>query len=448
MNKRQKQKNDNQPERIEITGARTPKKKTVHADPFARIKLHPLEELEARESQISDDAASVPPVDRQKSSPSVSAPSLSLLDFNPDQVEPSKTNQVEPSSSKTKTDQDQVEPSSIKSDQVGASRAKTDQVEPSKTKQKKVETSPSKNYTKVPNSIAKLAIPEKYFRGLSKNTYDILYQQTRGAINPVRTIELTKGELVKLTGLAIHTVKLHIKYLNESGLVVTHRQVGKHTGSVYEVLIPEEIEYDQVEPSTSKTNQNLTRHPDQNLVLLGHTNHLENKELSSPLKTLLKTLKNIDDETPLVRAFESLDGAARKATGKGLTQKDLETVNELFELLINETAIARTRTQSVSSYLKFAVENLRRRLYSKPGRAAFAQKQSPFEPGEPNAAANENSVADDFDAPEPLGDAARENALVIFRSIVREAGIGAMENFRAQHTAEDFSWLMERLPKE
>jgi hypothetical protein len=426
MSKRQKQP-INQQERIEITRARKPKKKTVHADPFARIKLHPLEELEARDVLTIEES-------------SMSSPA-SLFDSDPVQVEPSGTNQVGPST--TTTIQDQVEPCTTNPSQVEPSRTKLNQFKPSKTEIKRIETSPSKNFTKVPNSIAKLAIPEKYFRGMSKHTYDILYQQTRGAVTPTRKIQLTKSDLVKLTGLAIHTVKLHIKYLNESGLIVTHRQIGQHTGSIYEVLVPEEIEYDQVEPSTTKDNQNLVSHTDHNVALLGHTKTDENKQLNTTSKTLLNTIRQIDDETAVIRAFEKLDEAARAATGSGLTKSDLEAFESIINLLIDVTTIAATRTESVTTYLKFAEANLKKRL-SNPRRIFEKKLTKPFESGSLSTEETQLETELIFE-PEPLTEEQRENALVIYRPLFVEKGIEALENARWQFTTEDYEWLVEKL---
>lgn len=391
-----------QSDRIQITEARKPKKKTVQADPFARIQLHPLEDLEARDHSS--------PEDKQPTSP---------LDFDTDQVEPSKTNQVEPSTSKTKTNQDRVEPS----------RAKTDQVEPSRAKLKSVETSPSKNYTKVPNSIAKLAIPEKYFRGLSKHTYDILYQQTRGAIVPSRTIRLTKGDLSKLTGLAMHTVKLHIKYLNESGLVVTQREVGKHTGYIYEIFVPEEIESDQVEPSPSKRDQNLTRHTDQNLVLLGHTNPVESKDTYEIPKTFLNTMSfKVDDEKGIREFLELLNSAAKDKTGKNLTAKDWSALIDIAKLLIAETNIAASRTDSISTYIPFMAENLRRRLRAKP-----------------KSENKKDVVGKTLIEPEALDEESRQILLKSYQQSLEEYGMEWVDSNKNQFTENDWKWLKENL---
>lgn len=407
MNKPEKS-NKNQLDRVQINQARIPKKKTVHADPFARLQLHPLEELEARDNTLIEDATTT-----------------SLFDSQPDQVEPSKTNQVRPGPNIIKT----------KDFTEGPSRAKTDQVEPSRAKLKTVETSPSKNYTKVPNSITKLAIPEKYFRGLSKHTYDILYQRTRGAISPSRTIQLTKNDLVKLTGLAIHTVKLHIKYLNESGLLVTHRQMGKHTGYIYEIFVPEEIEADQVQPSTSKNNQNLASHADQNMALLGHTKNQANKALSEHLKTSLKT--NTIDDDALVDFASVMNELSRKFTNKDLNKNEKEKWKDLANLLAMELEIAAARTNSISSIPAFLTEHLRRRLIQKISvREVKASRPLVDESIESNSVVYEAEV---------LSQQGREVVLKTFIEYVKKGQKDFVLSFEETYTKEDWRFLMENL---
>lgn len=376
-----------QPGRVEITAARTPKKKTARADPFARLHLHPLEELEARDNSTAEDSLS------------------SLFDNQYDQVEPSRIKI------------DQVEPRPTKQNQVELSRAKTDQVEPSRAKPKNIETSPSKNFTKVPNSIARLAIPEKYFRGLSKHTYDILYQRTRGAINPARTIELTKNDLVKLTGLAIHTVKLHIKYLNESGLLVTHRQIGKHSGYIYEVFIPEEIEYDQVEPSRTKQSQNLVCVTDQVLALLGHTQPQSNTGSDDTPKTSFKDKRENDDE--LTR---KIGAKLREAHGRELGEKEKTELSELWDLIAAELGTALAKTENVSNAAKFAVEHFRRK-FAKPD---YAGKLTSFKKDK----VGENS----FD---------RKAELQIWMDLLNEGGnVTDFEQYKDKYATEDWDWLI------
>jgi hypothetical protein len=70
--------------------------------------------------------------------------------------------------------------------------------------------------------------------------------------------------------------------------------------------------------------------------------------------------------------------ASSRATGKYLSQKDGEALRKLVEIIIAENGIARTRTKFISIYLKFAVEDLRRRRYAEK---AKGKSKKPFEPG-------------------------------------------------------------------
>lgn len=51
----------------------------------------------------------------------------------------------------------------------------------------------------------------------------------------------------------------------------------------------------------------------------------------------------------------------------------------------------------------------------------------------------------EFDAPDPLSEATRRNALVILRGMLRESSIENLQSMKANYTEEDWSWLMERL---
>lgn len=353
-----------------------------------------------------------------------------------------------------KTTQDY--PTTPNTTQEELTRPKTTQPDPTPPKQKrKVETSPISNFTKVPNSITQEAIPQGLFKGLSKHTYDVLYKQTRGAIKPVRQIQMTKAELMQLTGLSENTVSAHINHLKSVGLVQATFTVGKHQGAVYEVFIPEEL----TPPKTTqdyptppnpaqggsthlKTSQQLGGDTPQQSGGVRGSNSVENITTYGAPKTLFKTLKQIDDEKPIVSAIEMFNEAARAATGSDLTQKEVDALPELFKIIIEETSLARIRTSSVTNYTRFAAENLRRRLAANP--RTYAAKEKPFEPGSDGGDKNQAAELESFE-PEPLSESARENALVIYRPVAKEQGIEALENVRGNLTAEDWEWLVENL---
>jgi len=341
-----------------------------------------------------------------------------------------------------------------KNEEVSVSKCKQDEVSVSKIGRqetnsidkeadaivnKTVETSPSKNFTKVSNSITKRAIPERYFRGLSKHTYDVLYQRTRGAINPTRTIQLTKDELVKLTGLSKETVKLHIKYLKETRLLDSRPAIGNHAGWEYEIFVPEEIEEtEQVgvsigKSSQGKRGQNLPLHTVQNLPLLTHTNSLENKGVSYVSNTSLKTLKNDDDA--FADFFGKFQAASEQMTGRKLSKRDAENLSKLADLLLLELKIAARLTDKISSLPAFLTEVLRRKLREPPPPAK-----------EPKVKTDTvgKSVSETYEI-KPLDQTGREAALEQLREF---AGDAFLEDFKKWYTEEDWNWMTEKLGDE
>lgn len=177
---------------------------------------------------------------------------------------------------------------------------------------------------------------------------------------------------------------------------------------------------------------------DQKTVRAGSGKPVENKGIYSEAKTFFKTLKLSDDDAPVISALKKLNEAARGATGKDLTEKDFQAFDEIIELIIDETTIAQTRTKSVSVYLKFAAENLRRRLYAKPSKSHAKTKS--FEPGSPEPRQKEVIL----EAPEPLG-AERELLLANLSRIAKENGLEAIEIFRVNYLPEDWQWILENL---
>src|ERR1051326_6563008 len=55
---------------------------------------------------------------------------------------------------------------------------------------------PTRDFTRVPNSIVREAIPAGYFTGKSKQIYDCLYAMTRGAVVPVRSVRISMERLM------------------------------------------------------------------------------------------------------------------------------------------------------------------------------------------------------------------------------------------------------------
>jgi hypothetical protein len=241
---------------------------------------------------------------------------------------------------------------------------------------------------------------------------------------------------------------------------------GSNEGNEYEVFTPDELGY-----TTPEGLPNLTGIPKEHgqtieseapsfdwatraahlsgvpgLPISGSPNTgqtQENKIAYIVSKTFLKTLKQVDDEKPLTRAIEKLDEAARATTGSGLTKKDLEAFESIVDLLIDMTTVAATRTESVTTYLKFAEANLKKRL-SNPRRIFEKKPTKPFEPGSPSIEELQLEEESTFE-PESLTEEQRQNALIIYRPLYLEKGIEVLENARWQFTIEDYAWLVENL---
>jgi hypothetical protein len=238
---------------------------------------------------------------------------------------------------------------------------------------KNLEVSPKRDFTKVANSINRDAVPAGLFKGTSKNTYDVLYQKTRGAINPKRAIKVVQSDLLLWTNLSHNTLRSHLKHLQSVGLVEIHYKLGDNSGAEYEVFLPEEIEPNTTSyhllppPTTSK--QNVEGPSTQKLVVGGGglmPVEIEENELS---KTSFKDNNKTDDEA-FANFIEKFQTASEEITGKKLTRRDQENLDKLADLLILELKAAASRTESISSVPAFLTEVLRRKLLSGSSSAA------------------------------------------------------------------------------
>ena len=337
-------------------------------------------------------------------------------------------------------------------------------------KPKSHSVSPERDYTKTPNSVTRIVLAQGLFKGKSKQIYDYLWSISRGAINPDRIARKTKKEIMQGTGIGSkNTVASGINHLQSIQLIKVLTTTGSNEGNEYEVFTPDELGYTTPEGLPNLTGIPIeTGLPTENgapmfdwatrvaqkvgvpgLPKSGSPSMgqlQENKATYPVSKTYLKTLKQIDDETAVIRALEKLDEAARTATGSGLTKKDLEAFESIISLLIDITTVAVTKTDSVTSYLKFAEANLKKRLTS--AQRIFEKKPTkPFEPGSPASNKPQSEAVSTFE-PEPLTEEQRVNALVIYRPLFLEKGIEALENARWQFTAEDYNWMMVKLKEE
>ncbi len=224
---------------------------------------------------------------------------------------------------------------------------------------------PERDFARVANSVNRDALPAGLFGGTSKQLYDALYQRTRGAMKPTRTIQATRRELIAWSGIKnIKTINTHLKRLRRAGLISHTKLVGEHGGSVYEVFLPEEADPDQTQTRPRPgPDQKLGLDQAQKLVWVGSGNRIENKGTYESPKTVLNT--STDDDEAFAGFCAKFHQASRELTGREPSVSEQEKWSELADLLVAELQIAAARTGSVSSVPAFLTEHLRRRLWKK-----------------------------------------------------------------------------------
>lgn len=335
---------------------------------------------------------------------------------------------------------DENRPSKVLFDLAAAAEKNEDQITtpyhplPPLTK-KNLDVSPKRDYTKVANSINRDAVPSGLFKGTSKNTYDVLYQRTRGAITPTRDIKIVQSDLLVLTNLSHNTLRSHLKHLQSVGLVKVHYKLGDNSGAEYEILLPEEIDltsYHLLPPPT--TSQNVVGGTYQNLVVGGGGETSVIIEDSDFPRLSLKT--NTSDDEAFAEFIENFQAAAVNLTGKKLTKKDAPNLRELSELLILELKIAASRTGGVSSVPAFLTEVLRRHISASRQQKMLSGKSTTIKTdtvGETNH---------DIYEIKALDEAGREAA---FAQLQEFAGDEFLQDFKKWYVEEDWNWLLKKL---
>jgi len=300
---------------------------------------------------------------------------------------------------------------------------------------------PEKDFAKVANSIVREVVAGGLFIGKSKQIYDYLYSQTRGAITPRRKVRITKTVLMRSAGIGSErTLQKNLGHLKTIGLIEITPFEGEHAGNEYEVFLPEEIDNPPHPPHPPHPLQKVGGVPPAESGVGGVGSIVENTITYANPKTSLKTLKNDDEKERLSDVLALFDEAAKRATGKGLTDKDLEALREIAEIIISETDLARARTKSISVYLKFAAANLRRRLYS---RTTERVSKKPFDPGKQSPA-----IESELEVVEELSNETRQIVLHSLRDMSQKNGSESIEFFKNNYTSEDWNWLMNNLEKE
>lgn len=234
-----------------------------------------------------------------------------------------------------------------------------------------VSVAPVRDFNKRANSIDRDAMPKGHFPGTSYKLYNALYQRTRGAIVPVRTIQATKRELMEWSNIrSKNTIAVNLQILLANGWISRSLEIGDHGGSIYEIYTPEEVLNpthpipSQVNPTHPDPSRQLGLDPTQQSGWVGLGKVIENKDTSVIPKTSFKTnTEKIDDEA-FATHVALLKQATKEITGKEPSAAEVDRWREVAEVLVTELKIAAGRT-SVSSVPAFLAEHLRRRLFKK-----------------------------------------------------------------------------------
>lgn len=250
---------------------------------------------------------------------------------------------------------------------------------PAQPKPAPKEIAPVRDFNKRANSIDRDAMPKGHFPGTSYKLYNALYQRTRGAIVPVRTIQATKRELMEWSNIrSKNTIAINLQILLANGWLRRTLEIGDHGGSIYEVLMPEEV----LNPVRPNPSQPIPTHPDPTRQLgldptqqsgwdgLGKS--VENEATYAEPKTFIKTKINTDDEEAFAKFAAAVRKTTKEITGRELSKTEEERWAEVAEILMTELKIAAGRT-TVSSVPAFLAEHLRRRLWKKEKRQIEAE---------------------------------------------------------------------------
>jgi hypothetical protein len=237
-----------------------------------------------------------------------------------------------------------------------------------------VSAAPTRDFNKRANSIDRDAMPKGHFPGTSYKLYNALYQRTRGAVVPVRTIQATKRELMEWSNIrSKNTIAVNLQILLANGWISRNIEIGDHGGSVYEIYTPEEV-FNSTQPNPTQDiptqpvpTQKLGLDPTQQLGWVGLGKVIENKDTSANPKTSFKTNTERDDDEALAIFVATIKKVAKDITGRELSPTESSRWGEVADVLTTELKIAAGRT-TISSVPAFLAEHLRRRLWKKEKR--------------------------------------------------------------------------------
>ncbi len=351
---------------------------------------------------------------------------------------------------------------------------------------------PEKDFTRVANSIVREAVPDGLFIGKSKQIYDYLYSITRGAVQPTRSVRVTKTNLMQNADIGSErTLRKNLIHLQSLGLIKIIEFEGQHQGNGYETFLPEEILSDPPHPPHPRhSHQSLQKVggvPPAESGVGGVGQTIENKEVYSDPKTLIKDFKSDDEPAALYTSdnkiafrqaevlaemsFETsgqlslsdaniggmekvINEISKKLIGKELKSNDNEKLRELAELLVMELEIAAARTDTISNVPAFLTEHLRRRLLGKPNVQTSNKTSGAKSTGKTGKDVPvdkiDNSIqtaAETYQA-ESLTAQARETVLKTMREYIGKGQREFVMSLRDTYTTEDWKWLSKNLPDE
>jgi hypothetical protein len=240
--------------------------------------------------------------------------------------------------------------------------------------------SPVRDFTKTPNSINRMVMAHGLFRGKSKQIYDYLWQISRGAIKPSRTVRCTHSQIKRGAGIGSrNTIIDGIKHLAQIELIKFVSSVGVNDGNEYEIFTPEELGYPGYTSLTGSTDttgtsgisgisQNLDVPIQPDSGITGTIQNTQNKDTSDIAKTLIKTNKEENDDERLRVAFGEfqiiLDETIKKHTGKGISSTDRIKWKHVGEVLAAQIDLIASRT-TISNGPAVLAEHLQRHLNNK-----------------------------------------------------------------------------------
>jgi hypothetical protein len=315
------------------------------------------------------------------------------------------------------------------------------------TQIKKLPIAPERDFTRVANSIVRDAVRQGIFIGKSKQIYDFLYLKTRGAIQPKRSIRVTKSNLMRGSGIGSErTLLKNLSHLKSVGFIKVTEFDGQHGGNEYEVFLPEETQPTSPTPPTSVTSrqahyapQKVESLPPVESNVSGVAQTQQNQEFNGNLKLKINTNTEIDDESASAFSFviEKLNAVSLELTGKGISMREKDKWESLVDLLILELRTAAKRTGSVSSVPAFLTEVLRRQFFTQRQRRSSTKpsKTKPDTVGKSDSGTYEIKLLDQK---------GREAALEQLREFT---GDDFLDDFKKWYTAEDWIWLMKELEK-